>query len=257
MDGFWRNSVWAARIAMPTCPRCPFFDCACAVRVIAGKARINAHFCNFLPPLTFYKVEPWNTTYPALNFGPLVKFSYIFAKDTYALNWQKTDGAFAHEVLKNALFCKFLPSLCILESWNINCIIYSIRSWSSGEIFTHIGPSMCPKMMKNRSRRAFKDDCVLETSVAALNTFSKMTVSLKQAQRHSTLLQRWQGSLKQAQWYSAVLWRWLGPWNKCSSTGRFFKDDWILGTSEEALNTFSKMTGSLELAKQHSALLWR
>ena len=230
---------------MPTCPRCPFFDCACAVRVITGKARINAHFCNFLPPLTFYKVEPWNTTYPALNFGPLVKFSYIFAKDTYALNWQKTDGAFAHEVLKNALFCKFLPSLCILESWNINCIIYSIRSWSSGEIFTHIGPSMCPKMMKKQiaahvqrwlcpwnkcssTQHFFKDDSVLETSAAALDSFSKMMVSLKQAQRHSTQFQRW-----------------LCPFNKASATWLFFKDDGVLETSAAALLAFSKMTVAL------------
>ena len=68
------------------------------------------------------------------------------------------------------------------------------------------------------------DDGVLETSKAALDTFSKMTVSLKQAQWHSS---------------------------------HFFKDDGVLETSVAALVAFSERTGSLEQAKQHSAVFYR
>ena len=50
---------------------------------------------------------------------------------------------------------------------------------------------LCPWNKRSGTRRFFKDDGVLETSVAALVAFSERTVSLEQAQRYSSLFQRW------------------------------------------------------------------
>ena len=69
----------------------------------------------------------------------------------------------------------------------------------------------------------FQSDCVLGTSKWALDAFSKMTVSLKQAKRYSHL----------------------------------FKDDSVLETSAAALDAFSKMMVSLKQAQRHSTLFQR
>ena len=85
----------------------------------------------------------------------------------------------------------------------------------------------------------------LDTRYASTTTFSIVTVSLKQAQRHSPPFQRWRC-----------------PWNKRSGTWHFFnddgvpepsvaaldffKDDGVLETSDAALGNFSTVTVSLK-----------
>ena len=70
----------------------------------------------------------------------------------------------------------------------------SIIFWTSTEIFMQIGPWGGAKMAKkgtyNTFLALFQSDGVLETREAALDVFSKITVSLKQAQRHSALFDR-------------------------------------------------------------------
>ena len=62
--------------------------------------------------------------------------------------------------------------------------MFAIKFWVDGENFTQIGQGTGAQMA------LFNCDGVLKTSAAALDTFSKMRVYLKQAQRHSTLFQR-------------------------------------------------------------------
>ena len=70
----------------------------------------------------------------------------------------------------------------------------SIIFWTSTEIFMQIGPWGGAKMAKkgtyNTFLALFQSDGVLETSEVALDAFPKITVSLKQAKRHSMLFQR-------------------------------------------------------------------
>ena len=65
----------------------------------------------------------------------------------------------------------------------------SIKFWTFTDIFMQIGPWEGAKMAVNCTNYVFlalfQSDGVLETSEAALDTFSKMTVSLKQAKQHS------------------------------------------------------------------------
>ena len=69
-----------------------------------------------------------------------------------------------------------------------------IKFWTFTENFMQIGPWEGAKMAANCTNYTFlalfQSDSVLETSEAALNAFSKMTVSLKQSQRYLTLFQR-------------------------------------------------------------------
>ena len=62
--------------------------------------------------------------------------------------------------------------------------MFAIKFWVDGENFMQIGQGTGAQMA------LFYCDGVLETSAAALDTFLIVTVSLKQAQRHSTLFQR-------------------------------------------------------------------
>ena len=69
----------------------------------------------------------------------------------------------------------------------------SIRFWTFTEIFMQIGPWEGAKMAANCTNYTFlalfQSDGVLETSKVALDTISKMTVSLEQTKRHLTLFQ--------------------------------------------------------------------
>ena len=88
-------------------------------------------------------------------------------------------------------FTPFLGSPCILEQWSIKHIMLSIIFWTSTEIFMQIGPwGGAKRGTYNTFLALFQSDGVLETSEAALDAFWKMTVSFKQAKRHSTLFQR-------------------------------------------------------------------
>ena len=83
--------------------------------------------------------------------------------------------------------------------------MFSFKFWMVAEIFMQIGPRAGEKLQGKHSRahtksykmadfctfqHFFYENGVLETSAAALDGFSKMTVSLKQARWHLTVFQR-------------------------------------------------------------------